>query len=122
MSEKIDFEETNVRNTIVENSRKVYLAGLGMATMATEEVSSLFQKFWERGEETEQKAREALNKQIEDRRKEAKKTSKKVEKELDKRLENVLHMVNIPSKQDIDKLSSKVNRLNRKVNELGKAE
>jgi poly(hydroxyalkanoate) granule-associated protein len=122
MSEKVAFEEKEEQNIIVENGRKLYLAGLGVATMATEEVGNLFQKFWERGEETEQKAREMINEQVENRRKEAKKNSKKMEKELEKRLENVLHMVNIPSKQDIDKLSNKVTRLSRKVNELSKAE
>ena len=122
MSEKIDFEEKEEQNVLVENGRKVYLAGLGMVTMAGEEMTSLFQKFWERGEKTEQKARDMFNKQVKNRRKEVEDTSKKVEKELEKRFENLLHRVNIPSKQDIDKLSNKVTRLSRKVNELSKSE
>lgn len=123
MVEKIEFAETvgeNV-NMLVGNGRKVILAGLGVVTLAQEEVAQLFNNLVERGTETEQKTRDMVNKQMETRQKDARKAAKRVEKEVEKRLEDVLHRMNIPSKNDIEKLSRKVSTLNTKVNDLSKA-
>jgi poly(hydroxyalkanoate) granule-associated protein len=123
MAEKIEFTETvqeNV-NIWVENGRKVMLAGLGAVTLAQEELTGLFNNLVERGTVTEEKTRDMVNKQFEDRQKDARKAAKRVEKEVEKRLENVLHRMNIPSKNDIEKLSRKVSTLNNKVSDLSKA-
>ena len=81
----------------------------------------MFNNLVERGNSTEEKTRTMVNKQVETRQKEAKKAAKRVEKEVEKRFENLLHWMNIPSKNDIDKLSRKVTTLNKKVNDLNKA-
>ncbi|WP_420645392.1 phasin family protein [Candidatus Leptofilum sp.] len=123
MAEKIEFTETveeNV-NMLVENGRKVVLAGLGAVTFAQEELFGMFSNLVERGTATEEKTRSMVNKQVETRQKDAKKAAKRVEKEIEKRFENALHWMNIPSKNDIDKLSRKVTTLNKKVNDLSKA-
>ena len=123
MAEKIEFTETveeNV-NVLLENGRKLFLAGLGVVTLAQEELTELFNNLVERGTTTEEKTRSMVNDQVELRQKDAKKAAKKVEQEVEKRLENVLHFMNIPSKNDIEKLSRKVTTLNKKVNDLSKA-
>lgn len=123
MAEKIEFTETveeNV-NILVENGRKVVLAGLGVVTLAQEELTQLFENLVERGDKTEQKARKVVNKQVETRQKEVRKATKRVESEVEKRFEDILHRMNIPSKSDIDKLNRKVTTLNKKVNDLSKA-
>ena len=122
MAEKIEFNETieeNV-NMLRENGRKVMLASLGVFTLAQEELTHLFNNLVERGTNTEQKTRDMFNKQVEDRQKDAKKAAKRVEKEVEKRLEDVLHRMNIPSKNDIEKLNRKVTTLSKKVNDLSK--
>lgn len=123
MAEKIEFTETveeNV-NMLVENGRKVVLAGLGVVTLAQEELTQLFHNLVERGTTTEQKTRKMVNKQVETRQKEMANAAKRVESEVEKRIEEVLHRMNIPSKNDIEKLSRKVTTLNKKVNDLSKA-
>jgi poly(hydroxyalkanoate) granule-associated protein len=123
MAEKIEFTETieeNV-NMLVENGHKVMLAGLGVVTLAQEELTELFNNLVERGTATEKKTRSMVNDQVENRQKDAKKAAKRVEQEIEKQLENVLHRMNIPSKNDIEKLSRKVTTLNKKVNDLSKA-
>ena len=123
MAEKIEFTEViedNV-NILVENGRKVFLAGLGVVTLAQEEMTDLFKNLVERGSATEEKTRNLLADQIENQQKGVKKTTKRVEKEVEKRFEDVLHWMNIPSKNDIDKLSRKVSTLNKKVSDLSKA-
>lgn len=123
MAEKIEFTETvqeNV-NVLKENGRKVMLASLGVFTLAQEELTELFNNLVERGSTTEEKTRKVVSQRFEDRQKDAKKAVNKVEKEVEKRIEDVLHRMNIPSKNDIDKLNRKVTTLSKKVNELSKA-
>ena len=123
MAEKIEFPETiedNV-NILLENGRKVFLASLGAFAMAQEEMIELFNNLVERGTNTEQKTRNMVNDRVENQQKDAKKAAKRVEKEVEKRLENVLHFMNIPAKNDIDKLNRKVTTLNKKINDLSKA-
>ena len=123
MAEKIEFPETvqeNV-NILKENGRKVMLASLGVFTLAQEEITELFNNLVERGTTTEEKTRKIVNRRVEGQQKEAKKAAKRVEKEVEKRFEDVLHRMNIPSKNDIDKLNRKVSTLSKKVNELNKA-
>lgn len=80
----------------------------------------MFNNLVERGTNTEEKTRNMVNKQVEARQKDAQKAAKRVEKEVEKRFEDLLHWMNIPSKNDIDKLSRKVTTLNKKVNDLSK--
>jgi len=122
MAEKIEVTETVEENgnVLVDNGRKVVLAGLGVVTLAQEELTQLFKNLVERGASTEQKTRKMVSKQVETRQKEVRKVSKRVERKVEKQFENVLHRMNIPSKNDIEKLSRKVTTLNKKVNELSK--
>jgi poly(hydroxyalkanoate) granule-associated protein len=122
MAEKIEVTETAEENgnVLVDNGRKVVLAGLGVVTLAQEELTQLFNNLVDRGSSTEQKTRKLVNKQVQTRQKDARKTAKRVESEVEKRFEDVLHRMNIPSKNDIEKLSRKVTTLNKKVNELSK--
>ncbi|VAW38519.1 hypothetical protein MNBD_CHLOROFLEXI01-2443 [hydrothermal vent metagenome] len=122
MAEKIEVTETVEENgnVLVDNGRKVVLAGLGVVTLAQEELTQLFKNLVERGANTEQKTRKMVSKQVETRQKEVRKASKRVESKVEKQFENVLHRMNIPSKNDIEKLSRKVTTLNKKVNELSK--
>lgn len=123
MAEKIEIIETveEKGNVLVDNGRKVVLAGLGVVTLAQEELTQLFNDLVDRGTKTEQKTRKLVNKQVKTRQKEVHKATKRVESEVEKRFEDVLHRMNVPSKNDIEKLSRKVSTLNRKVNELSKA-
>jgi poly(hydroxyalkanoate) granule-associated protein len=122
MAEKIEVTETVEENgnVLVDNGRKVVLAGLGVVTLAQEELTQLFKNLVERGTTTEQKTRKMVSKQVQTRQKEVRKATKRVESKVEKRFEDVLHRMNIPSKNDIEKLSRKVTTLNKKVNELSK--
>lgn len=123
MAEKIEFSETVEENVsmVLANGRKVALAGLGVVTLAQEELSSLFSSLVARGTTTEQKTLKMVTKQVETRQKEARNAAKRVESEVEQRFEDLLHRMNIPSKNDIEKLNRKVATLNKKINDLSKA-
>ncbi|NJN53705.1 MAG: hypothetical protein HC804_02470 [Anaerolineae bacterium] len=132
MTETIEFTEMEEKNNIViEGVRKVYLVGLGTAgytvSLTTDTAKNVRNnsadfstKLLERGEEMDKKTRESLSKQAEERQKSIRKTQKRLEKEVGKRMESLLHAMNIPSKNDINSLSNKVTRLNKKVEEMSK--
>lgn len=137
MAETIEFTEEveQKANVLVEGVRKAYLFSLGTAVAtlsytgnqaknARTNLSNLSTKMVARGEEADNKTRSAARKFVDDqkesRKKELKSAQKRLEKTVGKRMESVLHTVNIPSKADINSLSNKVTRLNKKVDELNK--
>ena len=105
------------RNPLLEALRKVLLAGIGAVALAQEEAEDLVNKLVERGEIAEQDGRK-LMKDLRERRK---KTTEKAEDELDKRVEELLTRMNVPTKTDLEALSTKITALTRKVEELKKA-
>lgn len=133
MTETIEFTEMEEKgNVVLENVRKVYLLGLGTASYtvsvttdtvknARTNVGDFSTKMVERGEKFEKETREAVNKQRETRKKSIRNTQKRLEKGFGKRMESLLHTMNIPSKNDINSLSTKVTRLNKKVEDMSKA-
>ncbi len=133
MTETIEFTEMEEKgNVVLESARKVYLLGLGTASYtvsvttdtvknARTNVGDFSTKMVERGEKFEKETREAVNKQRETRKKSIRNTQKRLEKGFGKRMESLLHTMNIPSKNDINSLSTKVTRLNKKVEDMSKA-
>ena len=132
MTETIEFTELEEKNNIVlEGARKVYLIGLGTASYTVSTTTDAMKnvrtnagdfstKMLERGEELEKKSRETASKQTKARQKSVRDTQKRLEKEFGKRMEALLHAMNIPSKNDINSLSTKVTKLNKKVEEMSK--
>ena len=59
---------------------------------------------------------------MEKRKKQAEKGAKSAQDEMDKRVEDILGRMNVPSKADIDSLSSKITALTKKVDELKEAQ
>jgi poly(hydroxyalkanoate) granule-associated protein len=105
------------RTPLFEMARKVLLASIGAVALAQEEVEEFVSKLVERGEIAEKDGKKLVREMMEKRKKEA----KKAEDELDKRLEELMGRMNVPSKGDIDALSSKITALTKKVDELKKA-
>ncbi|GIK57359.1 MAG: hypothetical protein HND44_07245 [Chloroflexi bacterium] len=132
MTETIEFTEMEEKgNVVLENARKVYLLGLGTASYtvsvttdtvknARTNVGDFSAKMVERGEKLQKETRETMNKQRQAREKNIRNAQKRLEKEFGKRMEALLHTMNIPSKNDINSLSNKVTKLNKKVEEMSK--
>ena len=126
MAEKIEVVEEKVdegRRAFVETARKVLLASVGAVAVAQEELESFVNRLIERGEIAEKDGRKMLD-DIRSRRGEAQKKAedqaKKAQSQVDKRIEDVLERLNVPTKSDIEKLSQKITRLSKKVDDLKK--
>jgi len=121
MAEIEIINENEAPRIVLENTRKLFLAGVGAMMMARDEMSNLAQKFVEQGETTEKKGRQRLGKVVDTRKKEAKKARKQIETRWNKRNEAVLHWINIPTRSEIRSLNNKIARLTKKVDELAKS-
>ena len=97
-------------------------------TIAQETASGYMCKFIERGELVEKKSRELLHERMEQRKHQVRKVARRTraktegaEDELQGQVGAVLDRMNVPTKNDIDALSSKIMTLTEKVDELKQA-
>lgn len=121
MAEKIEIKEEAVEelaNPFVEGIRRVLLAGVGAVSVAQGEAEKFVKRLIEKGEIAEQDGRSLLNDLADNRKQRAQESSKRVSDELEKRMEGLLNRMNIPTKSDIEQLSTKVAELSKKIETL----
>lgn len=115
------------QNVVVHSAHRFVQAGLGVVALGQETLDGTqdwfvesFDKLVERGETLEKDGRKMLDGMFKRRKDQAQKATDKAETELDRRLEELLTRMNVPTRDDIKELTTKVNALNRKVDELKK--
>jgi poly(hydroxyalkanoate) granule-associated protein len=117
MAEKIEVLEeelTEAASTFLGGVRRVLLAGVGAVALAQEEIDEFVGKLVERGEIAEKDGRKLIA-DIKERRQQK---AKEAEEALDERIEQLLDRMNVPTKKDVEELSSKITLLAKKVDEL----
>lgn len=125
---EVEDEEDVRARSLREMYHKAFLAGVGAMTIAQETASDYICRFIERGERVEQKSRELLRERMEQRKHQVQKVARMTkektevaEDELQAQVGTVLDRMNVPTKNDIDALSSKIATLTQKVEELKQA-
>lgn len=103
---------------ILESLRRVLLASVGVIALTMDEMGDLVDKLVERGEIAEQEGKKLIN-EIKDKRK---KKTDEAEDAAVNRMREMMDKMDIPTKSDIDKLSTKVNALSKKIDELKKTQ
>ncbi|NSW52481.1 MAG: hypothetical protein HPY85_08250 [Anaerolineae bacterium] len=89
--------------------RKVFLASVGAAVVAEEELVNLINRLVERGEIAENDAKEMIKEILDKRQKEAKETIEKIRQ---------TNTVKVATKCDIEALQEKIDALSAKLDEL----
>jgi poly(hydroxyalkanoate) granule-associated protein len=125
--DKVEETSQPVVNPLFKAARRLLLASVGAVVLSKEEAEALVARLVEKGEITEKDGRKLVDDLVA-RTKEASQssldrvsqTTSKTEDMLTKRIEAVLNSMNIPSKQDISQLTSKIDALARKVTSLDK--
>lgn len=114
-----------VFNYVAETTHKVFLAGLGVVGMAQDQVKELWKsgddfagKLVERGETLAKGGRERVDNVVETRQGQVKGVTDKAGETFDKYTDAVLTRAHIPTADDIDALSKKLNSLNRKLDKV----
>lgn len=97
-----------------DSAHKIWLAGLGALATAEEQGGKIFKNLVERGEKLESRGRDRVHKvrsKVED-------AWGDVEDGFDERVTGVLHRLGVPSRDEIRTLTSRVEELSAKVDQL----
>ncbi len=114
--EVVEEPKDKSQHQMMEMVRRMFLATIGAAVIAQEEIEAFVNKLVERGEIAEKDGKKLINEMMEKR----KSKTMDVGDEISKNVESVLSRMNIPSKADVDALGQKINALSKKVDELKK--
>ena len=114
--EVVEEPQEKSQHQMTELLRRMFLATIGAAVIAQEEIETLVNKLVERGEIAEKDGKKLINEMMDKRKT---KTSD-VSGEINKNIETVLNRMNIPTKADVDALGQKISALSKKVDELKK--
>lgn len=104
-------EKSNDKHTFGSLARKVLLAGIGAAALAQEEADAFINKLIEKGELAEKDGRDILM-DFRNKRK------REIEKELDNLVSTIINKMDIPTKDDIEKISNKISIITKKIEDL----
>ena len=119
--------ETPMAANIRESANRVWLAGLGAFAKTQEEGEKLFQTLVKEGEQVEKRARKAAEARIEDAkgkvvefRGKANEQFDRLEELFQERVARVLNRMGVPTQEDIQELSKRVEALNESIMALKK--
>jgi len=108
-----------------ESAHRIWLAGLGALSAASEEGSRFFHSLVERGQGLETKGRKGFTKAREEIETSAKKARERVEErvddlwdKMDERLTEAMHRFGVPTRDEIQALTRRVEELNTKIDGL----
>ncbi|WP_027896670.1 phasin family protein [Zestomonas thermotolerans] len=131
--EEVAEPAAGVLTEIRRYGRQIWLAGLGAYAKAGEEGLNYFKELIRAGEEAEQQGKKLVSEQVEaansqiDSMKSGVKTGietrfERLEKAFDDRIAAALNRLGIPSRQDIDGLSAKLDVLNDMLTRVAKTQ
>ncbi|MCB1777222.1 MAG: phasin family protein [Candidatus Competibacteraceae bacterium] len=112
---------------IHESANRIWLAGLGAFSRNQEEGEKLFQALVKEGEQVEKRAKEMTETKVEETRGkvvelQGKATQQfgRLEELFQERVAQVLHRLGVPTQEDIQEVSRRVEELNQSVQALKK--
>ncbi len=100
-----------------DSAHKIWLAGLGALATAEEEGGKLFKKLVEKGEGMESRGKDA----VENAKSKVSNAWEEVESKIDEKVTAALHRLGVPSRDEISKLTKKVEDLSKKIEVLATA-
>lgn len=110
--------ESGLVSTIRDSAATIWLAGLGAFAKAQEEGGKLFEALVKEGEAVQARASKSTQEAISDARSRATGTWDKLENVFVERVQRALHSLDVPTKQDIDALSKRVQELTEVAEKL----
>jgi poly(hydroxyalkanoate) granule-associated protein len=117
VSEEPKGKEEKQHSSFFEASRKVLLASIGAVAVAQDELEDFIHKLIERGEIAEKDGRQLIREMMEKR----KKRSQEIEEEMSRKVRETLERMNIPTRVDLEKLTSGIAALSQKIDEFTKS-
>ena len=120
-------KESTSKEDMAERSRDIWLAGLGALSAVEEEGSKLFKKLVDRGSDFEKKRKELFEKKAEEVSEQYQKMGKTVEQAfegaegtMEGQFRKVVTRLGLPTSNEMEELSKKIDVLTEKVEEMQK--
>jgi poly(hydroxyalkanoate) granule-associated protein len=114
-------KKPDLQKELKESASKIWLAGLGALATAEEEGTKLFNTLVEKGETYETRGKKRINEmkaKVEDVVGKAESSLEKVGDALDERVADAIKRLGVPSRNEITKLTKRVEELTLKVDGL----
>ena len=114
-------KKKELQNDIVESAHKVWLAGLGAVAMAEEEGGKFFSNLLEKGQKLEGKSKEQVEKAkgtVAGMKTVAESYWETFGRTVDDQMTAVIHRIGVPTKDEIEALTKKVEDLTVAVDKL----
>ncbi len=119
--------ETPMATNIRESANRIWLAGLGAYAKTQEEGEKLFQSLVKEGEKVEKQARKAAEARLEEAKSKVVEFRGKASQQFDRleelfqeRVAQVLNRLGVPTQEDIQELTKRVEALNESIMALKK--
>lgn len=123
-AEKSLIDIKDMEKNVTETARQIWLAGLGALSSAKDEGTRMYDSLVSKGEEFEKKGKKEIESLVDSVKTMAKdtenKVTSKVNETMDDAVKQVLDRFDIPSRDEVKSLISKVESLTKKVEELSK--
>lgn len=110
---EIDFERAG--KELRDAGRTVWLAGLGAMARVEEEGRELFDYLVDQGRKVEKDQFKALDRTVARTSDALKEWGDRVQENIEKGMEEALHRIGLPSRHDLEKLSTRIQTLSKKV-------
>ncbi len=110
-----------LQGDIMDSAHKIWLAGLGALSFAEEEGGKMFKSLVEKGEGFEAKGREQVEKArgaVAGAKTVAESYWETLERTVDEKMTSVIHRIGVPTKDEIQKLTRKVEDLTKAIEKL----
>lgn len=114
-----------LQSDMVESAHKIWLAGLGALAVANQEGSKLFKSLVEKGQDVEGKGKEKVEKArgaVTGMKTVVESYWETFEKTVDEKVTGAINRLGVPTKDEIAKLSKKVEDLTASIEKLRKKE
>jgi poly(hydroxyalkanoate) granule-associated protein len=113
--------ESQLVTAIRDSANQIWLAGVGAFAKAQKEGSKIFDALVKEGEEVQKQAMKTAENALTEAKESASKSWDQLEKVFQDRVARALHVLNVPSKKDIDTLSHRVQQLTAMTKKLSSA-
>ena len=127
-TEHESFDSDALQDELTEQGRKVWLAGLGALATVEGESTKVFNRLVDRGQEFEEECRSELEEATEKVREQSdealaqlEEASEETQSVLSESVNSALEQVGVPTREEVDNLEDKVDRLSRQVEELAES-
>lgn len=111
-------EFDRIREDVTETGRSIWLAGLGAFARAEEGSRNVFDQLVERGREVETRQFKNIDRTVARTSENLKEFGDRVQGSVQDGVAGVLHRVGLPTRDDLDHLSARLNALSQKVDQV----